>query len=723
MLINHNINSLNGGVTRQPQESRFDNQVQEMVNFVPDISGFISRRNPLLLVNTVGSDVFNTRTAMHSYDRGDGLEKYGIVINDGGLSVLDTNGVAKTVNIVDSNVIETWKATLGPSQDWKKIISFLTVGDTTWMLNKDIVAGMTSEVTTSYSNNKAFYWAKRSFDNGQGAGYTYKIVLNGHSVVERYPLGTNPVTYGYRDINTTSTTEAARRLRDAINANYQGLYNGFSAVAQESVLRISHASAFTFTSGDSWGNEASFGWTNKVAKIQDLPSKMSGFSESDVGVIEITGTDSDSFTSYYIKWTGENWTETAAGGILNTLNATTLPAKLVRQSNGTFSFGFNVVNTNHQGFSSTWVQRKKGDEDSNPAPSFNGNKISNMFFFKNRLGFTSEENVILSETGEYYNFWATTAMEVLDSDPIDAAVDSDTVSIIRNVNATAGSLTLWADNAQFVLSGGDVLSPATTRISKTSGYYCNNNIAPVLVDNEIVFFRVVNNEFDALSYSPASLNTDTSTASSITSHIKGYLPSTINNVVVSSSSNLIFFTDSADSHTIYVYRYYAKGTEKVMSSWFKWTFESAINAIEILDNVLFILCNARDIAIVNLDTLDINEQFYDFDSVTKLYTQPYESKVTLSRFNIQTRQDTRIIREPFYTKSIVISKEGKFDLDIINEERGTTKTVNEKNLNRKIFIGGNTSKVSLSMVSSYSTGCKINAISIEGVSVDRSRNY
>jgi len=714
MLINHNINSLNGGVTRQPQESRFDNQVQEMVNFVPDISGFISRRNPLLLVNTVGSDVFNTRTAMHSYDRGDGLEKYGIVINDGGLSVLDTNGVAKTVNIVGSNVIETWKAALGQSSpDWKKIISLLTVGDTTWILNKNITAGMTSEVTTSYSNNKAFYWAKRSFDNGQGAGYTYEVTLNGATF----------------SAGGTSTLSAATALANALSSA------GWSVQHHNSIVRLTRpdGNPFSFSSGDSWGNEASFGWTNKVAKIQDLPSKMSGFSESDVGVIEITGTDSDSFTSYYLKWTGENWTETAAGGILNTLNVNTLPAKLVRQSNGTFSFGFNVVNANHQGFSSTWVKRKKGDEESNPTPSFNGNKISNMFFFKNRLGFTSEENVILSETGEYYNFWATTAMEVLDSDPIDAAVDSDTVSIIRNVNATAGSLTLWADNAQFVLSGGDVLSPATTRISKTSGYYCNNNIAPVLVDNEIVFFRVVNNEFDALSYSPASLNTDTSTASSITSHIKGYLPGTINNVVVSSSSNLIFFTDSADSHTIYVYRYYAKGTEKVMSSWFKWTFESAINAIEVLDNVLFILCNARDIAKINLDTMDIDtmdidptdmdKRFYDFNSGTKVHNQPYESKVTLSRFNIQTRQDTRIIREPFYTKSIVISKEGKFDLDIINEERGTTKTVNEKNLNRKIFIGGNTSKVSLSMVSSYPTGCKINAISIEGVSVDRSRNY
>ncbi len=386
MLINHNINSLNGGVTRQPQESRFDNQVEEMINFIPDVTGSISRRNPLIHVKTIGFDMFNDRTAMHSYNRGDGLEKYGMVINDGGLNVSDVDGNIKTVNIVGTNVINTWKTALGQSSpDWKNLISFLTVGDTTWILNKGITVGMTTDVTTTYSNNKAFYWAKRSFDNGQGSGYTYKIVLNGNNVQERYELGTDPQTYGYRDINSTSTTDAISRLTNAINNNYQGLYNGFSATAQQSVMRISKASSFTFTSGDSWGNEASFGWTSKVAKIADLPSKLSGFSESDVGILEITGTDKDSFTSYYLKWNGENWTESVKGGILNTFNVNTLPAKLVRQSNGTFSFGFNVVDGSHQGFDKTWALRKKGDNDSNPIPTFNGNKISNMFSLKTDL--------------------------------------------------------------------------------------------------------------------------------------------------------------------------------------------------------------------------------------------------------------------------------------------------------------------------------------------------
>jgi hypothetical protein len=208
-----------------------------------------------------------------------------------------------------------------------------------------------------------------------------------------------------------------------------------------------------------------------------------------------------------------------------------MPIKVVRQEDGTFKMGYNVIDLTVDGFNNEWKERSKGDEDSNPAPSFIDSKISNMFFFKNRLGFTSEENVILSETGSYYNFLASTVIELLDSDPIDASVDSDDVSIIRNVSAMAGSLTLWSDNSQFVLSGGEVLSPATTRISKTSGYACDATPSPVVLDSEIMFFQTIGGRFIAKSYLPASENTDATTANSLTSHVEGYLPSTIDRVV------------------------------------------------------------------------------------------------------------------------------------------------------------------------------------------------
>jgi hypothetical protein len=47
----------------------------------------------------------------------------------------------------------------------------------------------------------------------------------------------------------------------------------------------------------------------------------------------------------------------------------------------------------------TWSGRTKGDTLSSPDPSFVGRTLNDIFFHKNRLGFLSGENVVLSEIG------------------------------------------------------------------------------------------------------------------------------------------------------------------------------------------------------------------------------------------------------------------------------------------------------------------------------------
>lgn len=810
MIVNHNINNLSGGVSKQPDETRFDNQVEDMVNFVPTISNGLKRRNRLQLVNT-DNVTYQNNMPIHSYDRGDGLEKYGMIIVDNSLRIYDDNGNQKTINISGANPLTTWNS-LGKPISSNQDARFLTVGDTTWLLNRNVVAQTTGELTNQNDYDRAFYWAKRSFDDGQGGGYTYTVEINGVSfsannissegamaslsaqINQRYSdPANNPVVFpdyiravaigsilhiyvakvyapDFR-LHPTTTNKFVRVQNEygqiegydvedyfvsfmlitnkfklymfnngtadffylsEVITSILGVYyysnesqaiSGTSPVyAVQNLFRTNGTEEIEFTYSDSWGNQASIGWKLSTAKIDDLPSKVTGFTEEDVGVVAITGTDRDSFTSYYLKWNGEYWTEAVGQGIEYKLDKQTLPAKIVRQSDGTFVFGFVDVDNGVDGFNNVWNERVRGDDDSNPIPSFVGSTISNMFFFKNRLGFTSEENVILSEAGKYYNFFATTVIELVDSDPIDASVDSDTVSIIRNVNAVGGSLTLWSDNAQFVLSGGDILSPATTRIGKSSSYFCDNSLAPIVLDNEIMFFRKFNDTFEALSYSPASINTDNTSANVLSAHIERYLPSTIDRVVASSGNNMVFFTDSVDRNKIYVYKYFIENNKKIMSAWFEWTFTSSINSIEVLGNMLYILCDSNKICVIDLEVKDLSESFVDVDTSTGLYTNTYESRVRLSRFNIETKQGTRIIREPFYVKNVKLNRFGTCDMNIINMERGTTKTILSKFVDRKIFVGGNSEKVYIEFKSSYNDGCNINAISIEGILKTRSRN-
>jgi hypothetical protein len=218
-------------------------------------------------------------------------------------------------------------------------------------------------------------------------------------------------------------------MKNEINA--QSATTGIYATRSNSIVAIFSNDDFTFESGDSWGNQASVGWKDSIAKISDLPATMDGFDNDEVPTIAVTGTDRDTFTNYYLSWDTDHWKETHEDGSKIILDTETMPAKLVQVSSNPDVFEFGFLGSDFtDGYGTiiepkvVWEDRIKGDEDSNPMPSFVGTTITNMFFFKNRLGFTSGENVILSETASYYNFFATTVMELLDSDPIDAAVDS-----------------------------------------------------------------------------------------------------------------------------------------------------------------------------------------------------------------------------------------------------------------------------------------------------------
>ena len=114
---------------------------------------------------------------------------------------------------------------------------------------------------------------------------------------------------------------------------------------------------------------------------------------------------------YWVKFVADDgtggsgqWEETAAPGIDKEYDASLMPHQLVRNADGTFTFE-----------QATWAYRLVGDDDTNPAASFVGKKIKDVFFFKNRLGFVADENVIFSEASEYFNFWRTTVTQLLDS--------------------------------------------------------------------------------------------------------------------------------------------------------------------------------------------------------------------------------------------------------------------------------------------------------------------
>ena len=129
------------------------------------------------------------------------------------------------------------------------------------------------------------------------------------------------------------------------------------------------------------------------------------------------------------------WEETVEAGIQFKFDYSTMPHVLIRQADGNFRFArvdgdtYTISGTDYT--LPKWGERTVGDLDSAPNPSFIGSKINNVFFFRNRLGFLADDNVVLSRAAEFFNFFPETVLSVIDSEPIDVAASHTKVAILR----------------------------------------------------------------------------------------------------------------------------------------------------------------------------------------------------------------------------------------------------------------------------------------------------
>ena len=180
---------------------------------------------------------------------------------------------------------------------------------------------------------------------------------------------------------------------------------------------------------DSNGNQDIFAYKGQTGDFKKLPPDgPEGF------IVQIIGDNAKNQDDYYVQLSvGTNGTkfykECAKPDSEKDFDNTTMPHVLIREANGTFTFKPN-----------TWDERKVGDEDTNPFPSFIGFKINDIFFHRNRLGFLSDENVIFSQSAEYYNFFNTTTLTFVESNPIDVAVSNNQISILKQAIPFSESL-------------------------------------------------------------------------------------------------------------------------------------------------------------------------------------------------------------------------------------------------------------------------------------------
>ncbi len=232
-----------------------------------------------------------------------------------------------------------------------------------------------------------------------------------------------------------------------------------------------------------------------------------------------------------------------------------------------------------------WKSRTVGDSETNPMPSFVGGNIHGISFFRNRLVFTSGENVICSQAGDYFDFFLSTAITVVDSDSIDLSCGSLRPVELRYAIPSAKGLLLFSSVAQYILTTStDAFSAASAEINSISEYEQDEAIPPFDTGSSIIFIKEGDKATNVFEMAIA----ERTEVVEITRTVPSYLPAAIRDLNGSSSASTFAFLSKQEPNNLYLFRYF-NAESRLMSSWFKWTFDSEVETFQFDHDLIYIV--------------------------------------------------------------------------------------------------------------------------------------
>jgi len=545
-LLNVNVPNLLNGVSQQADSLRFATQGGEQINGMSSIVSGLTKRNGAEFVCQLSRNSLRNRNPYVHFINRDENEKY-VVLFYGGLekpvTYIQDYGFIRIFDLQTGNE----KKVYGRFEDGL-LITFntpiLTYG-TSAGAPEPITGG--DQETIGYYDESSFYIGqnpKRNLKAFTVADSTF--VLNTSKTVRTTPA-TRPATLTNKTVNRSGTTATVN----------------LGAGVSNSVVEI--------------GEVIHVLGTTTLAGSVTVTGKPNGtsFTFDTVDAGQTTYINSISFEK------GER------------LVPFDMPHTLIRQADGSF-----LLERNY------WNARGVGTGSSNPNPSFVGKTLNDIFMYRSRLGFLSDENVILSENSQFYNFYRTELSTLLDSDPIDVSTSHSKITILHNAVPFSERLVLFSDEAQFYMTAVDILTPKTASIQQTTEFSVDKNAKPIVVGKNI-FFPFNRGNFSGVMEYFITRDTLEFNGIDVTSPIPAYIKNKITKIVSSNNEQIVALITEDSENTIYVYKYFTTDDQKLQASWSKWELGSVndkILGMEFIDNYLYLVVDKT-----SNEALDINQ--------------------------------------------------------------------------------------------------------------------
>lgn len=553
-LVSQSVKNLKGGISQQPDILRYSNQGRVQINGWSSEAEGLQKRAPTTFVKYLGPDSkWPGKPAIHMINR-DRSEQYFVVFTGAGVEVIDLLGNYYTVRGYNG-----YANCANPREDLRMV----TVADYTFIVNRNRKVGMAPALTyTGYPRLNG-----RAIINVRGGQYgrTLKVAVNG-------PIENAQATVVMPDgsvathVNDTDAQVIANKIRDQLNTNLGP--SGWSAQSGPGWVVINAPANDTIrsiTTADGYANQLINGFVYQVQTFSKLPLQcVDGY------LVEITGEASRTGDNYWVRFdaAGGVWRETVRPGIIEGLDASTMPHALVRAADGQFDFR-----------PLTWGKRSAGDDDTNPMPSFLDYAINDVFFFRNRLGFLSGENVVMSRTSRYFDFFPASVAEMSDDDPIDVAISHNRVSILKYAVPFSEQLLLWSDQAQFVLTSTGVMSTKNIQLDLTTEFDVSDDARPFGIGRGVYFVSPRASYSSIKRYYAVQDVSDVKSAEDVSAHVPNYVPNTVFALHGSGTENFLTVLSDTEKSCVFIYKFLYMDEAVAQQSWSHWEMGTGVEVL------------------------------------------------------------------------------------------------------------------------------------------------
>ena len=670
-----------GGVSRQNDDKKLINQVTECVNGYPDPTYGLLKRPGMEHINVLkkadGTAFTKTELAGAAWffiDRDNagsyvgaikGANIYVWTKEDGTFCTVTNNGGSYLTGTKQSDY------------------HFRSVQDVTVITNKTVTTAMQA-AGTFVANSVATLKL-----NSITSGLEYVVTIQG---IETSVTAQGSTTFDDMLVYDASDVHAHHHLIDAIratilaqqsasNADFDGVWSleaytnslvikrnsGTNAVVTDYTAPTGTALAFTIEAKGGLANAGIESFQDSIGTVAELPTE--SFNGHNLKVRNTNSADDD----YYLEYEAFNgtrgkgfWKESRARDVSPGLDATTMPYQL--ENTGPTTFAFNPIG---------WTNRVVGDTNSSPNPSFIGFKLTATFFYSNRFGVLSEDNVFFGTADDSFNFFVKSALTQVDSDPIDLNVASIRPVVLSDVLPSPQGLLLFSARQQFQVysSSATTLTPKTAIIRNISNYEMSSTISPVDVGVTAAFVNTVPGysklftlQLREIEQSPLVVD--------ISKVVLEWIPDTVDSLTVSAQNSVLLLTDR-DSSYFYLYRFYNNGEKDLFQAWVKWQMAGTIQAADIIDDDVLVIAQHEDeytLGKITLDQIPTGDVFattaaMDGNPCLDMATRPVKPHSSVNAVVYDEANDITKIYVPY---TPISGKEGVMFLATPEADKGTT---------------------------------------------------